>query len=501
MKILEAIQSHADRAPDAIALQSGNVSLSYQGLNLQIRSLARRLQDIGAKRMVLMLDNSIEWVLYDLAAMLAGIRNTPVPHYFTAQQILHVMDLACIDTVVCESNNQFFASLGFNNTKILWGKCILKRDTGQKMQAGEFSYQKVTFTSGTSGTPRGVCLSSACMDRVADALCVATGDSGIEKHLCLLPLATLLENIAGVYTPLAQGATSVLPSLKSTGLKGSSQLDIKRMIETINQYRPDSMIMLPQMLKHLLLAMDKGHRLEYSPKLIAVGGAHVAPALLNKAHDLGLPVFEGYGLSECASVVALNTPSAHRTGSVGKPLQHVDVSISSEGEILVKGTTMSGYLGEDKLSKRCWLKTGDIGHLDEDGYLFIDGRKKNVFITSYGRNVSPEWPETELTQSPVIIQAAVFGEDMPENCAVLVVTDNSIDDVMIQSAVDQANTRLPDYAQVRHWLRATEPFSPENGMLTANGRIIRENIQNQYVEFISQFRDREEMNGDHYEIL
>jgi len=218
-----------------------------------------------------------------------------------------------------------------------------------------------------------------------------------------------------------------------------------------------------------------------------VGGAPVAARLLQRAEALGLPVFEGYGLSECASVVALNTESEHRTDSVGKPLAHAQVRFAEDGEILVAGATLLGYTGDAPLQPGEFWPTGDIGYLDEQGFLHLTGRKKNIFITSFGRNVSPEWVERELTLHPAIAQAAVFGEARPWNVAVIVPRGNTPETVAaVSQAIAEANHVLPDYAQVKHWLPAQAPFLPQNGQLTANGRLKREAIWQIYQPPIEQ---------------
>jgi long-subunit acyl-CoA synthetase (AMP-forming) len=221
-----------------------------------------------------------------------------------------------------------------------------------------------------------------------------------------------------------------------------------------------------------------------------VGGAPVSPRLLAHALQLGVPAFEGYGLSECASVVSLNSPSGMKRGSLGKPLPHVRLSFSDKGEILVGGGNFLGYLGE-KPPAEPW-PTGDLGHLDEQGFLHLAGRKKSMFITSFGRNVSPEWVEGELTFSPAIAQAAVFGEARPFNVAVLTPAAGA-DAVAVQGAVDDANTRLPDYARIHQWIAAEQPFAVANQQLTANGRLKRESIRSAYLTKLESLY-QEEMN-------
>jgi long-subunit acyl-CoA synthetase (AMP-forming) len=326
------------------------------------------------------------------------------------------------------------------------------------------------------------------MDRVARSLAEATGSLGVRRHLCLLPLATLLENIAGVHAPLLAGAEVALPGQDETGLCGAAGLDVRQLIRCLQGYGPDSVILLPQMLAALVGAVEQGARLPTTLRFAAVGGGVVGLPLLERAGRAGIPVFEGYGLTECSSVVALNTPDARRPGSVGRPLPHCHVRIGDDGEVFARGATMEAYLGDEPLPSG-EIATGDIGHLDDDGFLYISGRKKNVLITSYGRNISPEWVEAALTATPSIAQAALFGDARPFNVAVVVPRANA-GVAAIEQDVDRVNRRLPDYARVRRFILAAAPFSPRDGTLTANGRIRRDRILGLYSDAIEAcYRD------------
>jgi len=137
-------------------------------------------------------------------------------------------------------------------------------------------------------------------------------------------------------------------------------------------------------------------------------------------------------------------------------------------------------LNGEKAPVQAAYATGDMGHLDEAGFLYIEGRKKHIFITSFGRNVSPEWVEREFSIEPAIAQICVFGEAKPFNVAVIVVRDGFGVKKNIVNAVAKANLRLPDYAQVRHWVIAGEPFTIENGLWTGTGRARRSAIYASY---------------------
>jgi long-chain acyl-CoA synthetase len=176
-----------------------------------------------------------------------------------------------------------------------------------------------------------------------------------------------------------------------------------------------------------------GGQLEY----FVCGGAPLDIDTVNFFESIGLPVYQGYGLAETSPVIATNGPTANRIGSVGKPLPGIEVKIADGGEILTRGPhVMRGYFGNDELTASVidadgWLHTGDIGHLDRDGFLFISGRKKNVIVLGSGKKVQPEELEAVLFEHPDIEEGCIVGvvaseglmKDSEEVCAIAVASD------------------------------------------------------------------------------
>ncbi len=473
--LLASIRQTAATCPDKIALQGAEDSLSYAALNQAITQAAEILNNQNILALGLLADNGLPWAVADLSALTADIPLVPIPLFFSPQQILHLLQDARLDGLLTDQPQQVAtlltsANIQFHPAGPCCGLHLIRLIGVAAPVMLPVGTAKITYTSGTTGEPKGVCLSLAQMEAVAVSLRDASLATPTDRHLCLTPLSTLLENIGGIYTPLMAGASSHLLPLQQVGLGGASSLDIARLLQALHQQRASSAILAPQMLQALVMAAENGAALPATLRFVAVGGASVAPSLLQRSQHLGIPVFEGYGLSECASVVALNTPLCNRPGSVGQPLPHVKVSIDDDGEVLVSGANFLGYLGETPPAQP--LPTGDLGHLDEAGFLHISGRKKSQFITSFGRNVAPEWVERELTLHPAIVQAAVFGEARCFNVAVLVLRAG-FSHLHIESAVKLANQILPDYARVTSWLVASTPFTPSNGQLTSNGRLRR----------------------------
>jgi long-chain acyl-CoA synthetase len=469
----QALHRHA-RLP---LLQHGSRHWSGQAILDTVSERVLQLQHLGARRVALALDNGAEWILWDLALLASGCINVPLPGFFSTAQQQHVLDSAGIDLAIGLLPT-LAAQTGFVP---LGGECWQRAP--EQVPAVHPGTAKITYTSGTTGQPKGVCLDAHAQLRVAKSLYQASRPCEVKRHLCVLPLATLLENIAGVYAPLLAGACINVRPMAEIGLHGSSEFDLLRFMTTLRDSQPNSLILLPQLLLALVTAAERGLSPPRSLRFIAVGGGHVAPQLLQRADALGLPVFEGYGLSECASVVTLNTPGARRAGSSGQTLPHADIRLASDGEVMIRGVHMLGYLGEAPHPDG-WLASGDLGQVNA-GFLTLHGRKKNQFVTAFGRNVNPEWVEAELVQQAPIAQAWLYGEAMPRNVAVLVPRFEPCPDETLTAAVAAVNAGLPDYARAHHWLRADARFTAANGLATSNGRLRRDALATHYHNTLS----------------
>lgn len=483
--IMRAIEYHAGVKPDSIALAGENCQVSYQELFNDLRSSNVDFGLRMAHVVGLAMDNCPCWAMLDLKLASTGLPCVPLPLFFSLGQILHAIRDAGVDCVITDQTEVYVTLLQSAGLEIvshhpheLYGKkfSVLFLCSDRVSSLPE-NTAKVTFTSGTTGEPKGVCLDEYSMMQVVLSLYKATKANDQDKHLSMLPLSTLLENIGGLYVSLIAGATCILPSMSSIGLLGACSLNSRKMITALSQYRPTSAILTPELLLGLVTAIECGEAKPESLRFVAVGGASISTHLLQRAQNLGLPVFEGYGLSECASVVAVNTPEACHPGSVGRPLPHIRIQVAEDGEILVSGNVLLGFAGNKPLSPRDFWPTGDIGYLDQNGFLFITGRKKNIFITSFGRNISPEWVERELVLHPAIAQVAVFGESRPFNVAVIVLMPGQEPiQIQMQEAIAQTNALLPDYARISRWVIADMPFTYKNGLATSNGRLRREEI-------------------------
>lgn len=459
------------RDPELPALEDG------RGGGLRCGELARAVSEAagalraqaeaaGSRVVALLADNGPAWAIVSLAAAEAGLALLPLPMFFTEAQMRHALATAGARLLVSDRPEAAAALVPGLPCGVVAGLLALELDLPAVALPGRTA--TITFTSGTTGEPKGVCLGARETWDTAAALRDATRMGPGDRHLAVLPLPVLLEEVGGLRRALLAGATTVLPPLADVGLSGSSGLHAPGLAAALRRERATSAILTPQMLAGLCDAVEAGGPLP-GLRFLGVGGAHVPVPVLRRARALGLPAHEGYGLTEMGSVVALNVPGSDRLGSVGQPLPHVLLRIAPDGEVLVRGPLHLGCLGRGApATQHGWLCTGDLGQLDEDGFLHVRGRKGHVFITSFGRNVSPEWVERELLGHPALAAAVVFGEGWPAPRAVLVPAPGRAGEV--DEAVTAANRRLPDYARVAAWLVADAPFSARNGLATANGR-------------------------------
>lgn len=457
------------------------LSLSGAALQQALHEAQTLVSGFGATTpLVLWADNCIDWLLTDLACLQAQQVLIPAPLFASSQQLQHLLVSTGAGFLLTDQPIDLASApwqelllVGQWRSLSIYQTSPAVRHGGFRMPAG---CQKITFTSGSTGEPKGVCLSAASQLTVAQSLVSRIGLT-TPRHLCLLPLSLLLENIAGVYAPLLAGGEVLLCRDQARGFAGSQLVQPQRLLALISQSQPDSLIVVPELLQLLVQAAQQGWPVPASLQFIAVGGAKVAVDMLREAAALRLPVYQGYGLSECGSVVALSTVSAtqgseQQLQSVGRVLPHLQVRIV-DGEIMVK-TPFLGYLGQAGVSAADWVATGDLGNFNEQGELVISGRRKNLLINSFGRNISPEWVEAELTKcskgnSVLATQAIVLGDSRPY-CVALLYANAAVSDAALADFVSRVNKTLPDYARVQAYHRLAQPLTQADGFLTSNGR-------------------------------
>jgi long-chain acyl-CoA synthetase len=384
----------------------------------------------------------------------------------------------------------------------------------------------IIYTSGTGGAPRGVMLPH----RAILSNCRGAFELVRPLHLCretylsFLPLSHAYEHTVGQFFLLSIGSTvaygrgaehlaadmmAVRPSVMAMVprmlevLRSRIQAQVARqpawrrwlfeLAMTVGQRRAEGRMTLLDRLADPLLErlVRKKVRARFGGRLrVAMsGGARLEPEVGRFFLGLGLEMLQGYGQTEAGPVISANTRGACRIDTVGRVLQGVELRIAEDGEILVRGElVMDGYWGQPQETAQVirdgWLHTGDIGVLDQDGFLRITDRKKDMIVLSGGENISPARIEGMLIAEAPIAQAVVFGEGRAGLVALLVAGEGC-DELGVAAAVAMVNTRLSVSERLRRHA-VVAPFTIDNGLLTATQKIRRNQVMAAYADTLKK---------------
>ena len=223
-------------------------------------------------------------------------------------------------------------------------------------------------------------------------------------------------------------------------------------------------------------------------KVFISGGAALSPEVGFFFNKIGFILLQGYGQTEASPLISCNTKQNNDPKTVGFPVKGVNVKISNDGEILVKGlNVMNGYWNDSSLTKKTiiknWLHTGDLGFFDNIGRLVINGRKKDLIVTSGGDNIAVHRIENLLCSQIEIDQAIVFGDNKPFLIAIIVKNDE-IKLADLKGVIENLNRKLNSIEKIKKYILAEKPFSYENGLLTQTQKIKREQVYKFYSEKI-----------------
>ena len=388
------------------------------------------------------------------------------------------------------------------------------------------------YTSGTGGRPKGVMLTHRSIQACINASIEILSEGGVEENqrfLSLLPLSHSYEHTAGMHLPIQTksevwycesaeqiGANlqEVSPSLmtavprlydvlherimRSIRTKGGFSETLFMETIRLGRKRLEGRTLLPHeffldLLLEKLIRQKIQARLGGKLKYFISGGAALNPEIGSFFMALGVKLLQGYGQTEASPVISANRPGKIKIETVGPPVAGVEVRFADDGEILVRGDLlMKGYWRDDHSTAATirdgWLYTGDIGSCDDDGYITITGRKKEIIVNSGGENIVPSRVEALLTIEPEIEQALVDGDRRPWLAAVIVpsaearaaaASDEALK-LLIAETVERANSRLSQIERVRRFIIADEGFTTENSQLTATLKVRRHVVRAEY---------------------
>ncbi len=445
--VFEALRRHAAERPDSVAFRDDNGTVTWDGLAGRVAGLACRLEDAPGT-VAIALPGGIDYVMADLALTLARKRQVALPFFFSAEQSAHVLRECGASAVIAADPGSFPG----RPLQVIASDAEPAAMTDYRGGA-----QRVIYTSGSSGQPKGVVIGDRQLDASLAALRGVIGAGPQDRHLSVLPMAQLLEQVCGIFLPILAGAEVVMRMEATRALLGGPLDGFTR---AMGEVAPTTSLLAPGLLARWVAELERAEtRAPESLRFVAVGGAASPAALIRAAEAVGIPVHEGYGLSECCSVVAMNRPGESLPGTVGPVLDGMDVRIV-DGEITVAGpTVMEGYLHGPPAPAR-W-HTGDRGRI-EDGRLVVDGRKDALLVTPAGRNISPEWVEARVNADPRIVSSALTLRENDGALVLIAVLARPVTAAEIAARLDD----LPDYARPTE-LILTDVSEP--GLLFAAG--------------------------------
>ena len=229
------------------------------------------------------------------------------------------------------------------------------------------------------------------------------------------------------------------------------------------------------------------------------GGAPLSRDIAEFFHAIDILVLEGYGLSEVTTAATVNRPSAFKFGTVGRPLPGVELRLAEDGEILIRSNTVfAGYFHDDEATRATiddegFVHTGDIGHIDEDGFLVITDRKKDIIVTAGGKNVAPQNLENELKAHKVISQAVVVGDRKPYIAALVTLDAEATNGLSeeaaqsaVQEAVDAVNEERSRYEQIKRFTIVPREFSADHDEVTPTLKLKRNVIIDHFSDEVAK---------------
>lgn len=465
--------------------------LNYRGIMENVREVRKGLWAEGfqGKHIALIGGSSVEWIESYLGIITGKTVAVPLDAMLPLEDLADLINRSDSEALFLSPKNQGLLE------GLLAGCPRLKKIWLLQEEPAEFSDGRVTCLGKLKETAGGAETEPGRPEAGDTATIIFTsGTTGKSKGV-MLTQGNLASNVLSVDFPLESGTVilSVLPvhhafCLVMDWLKGFSlgatvciNDSLMHMVKNMGIFKPEIILMVPLMVetiykrlsaagplipKKIVAAKAFGGNL----RIIITGGAHLDPFYIDKFADYGIDIFEGYGMSECSPVISSNTPKIHKPGSIGKPLSNAEISFEND-EILVRGSSvMKGYYKMPEETAETlrdgWLHTGDKGYLDEDGFLFINGRIKNLIILSNGENISPEEIENKLALGKLVGEVVVTGENNGLTARIypdqdVVKTKHMSEEKIrteLQAFLDKYNKSQPTYRQITGLVVRKNPF-------------------------------------------
>ncbi|MCD2104587.1 AMP-dependent synthetase/ligase [Rhodococcus erythropolis] len=528
----------ADRTPGRPSLREIGQSESLTCLEVadRVRNLASALVEAGVdvgERVAVLGRTSLDWVVLDLAVLAVGGVVVPVYPTSSPEQIRHI--------VADSGSTHFAAESEFDAERLRdagaatvlsfeavsqWSRSTSRITPDDRIAAvHRDDLAMIVYTSGTTGPAKGCMLSHRNMFAAAANTVVRTGDmfGGTADEPTVTALGLPLAHVFGqtiLFATLYGGSeTHLLPGIPDT-------------VAALPRIKPTFLALVPYALEKIRkaarphledgvedAAVSDGLTLLRSGKQASVavparpvlgmlggrlrsvisGGASLDDSTAGFYAGFGVDILNCYGMTESATAVTVNEPKTNRVGTVGRPIPGTTLAIAPDGEVLVRGANVTrGYWGaaadRSPVDADGWLHTGDIGELD-DGYLRITGRKKEILVTSGGKNVAPTPLEDRIRLHPLVSNAVVIGDGRAYVAALITLDPAAfgLDDALVraelQAAVDDANSLVSRAESIRQFRVLPVDFTVDSGLLTSSLKLKRAAIEAAFATEIADIYD------------
>ncbi len=556
------------------------VPISSQELYQKVVGVARVLRKWGltkGDRLAILSENRFEWAAVDFASLLLGVVVVPIYSTLTAQQTAYILRDSGAKVVVVSTEKQLEKVLSIRDqtavekvvvmdqvktadaTHIqrLMSEGPVERDPELDAYARTVTADdlaSIIYTSGTTGDSKGVQLShgnlTSNIQHSLDGFDVHPGQISISflplSHVTArhADIALLHRGVTLAYCPFIEQLPQVLMEVRPAifvavprvyekiysqvqqKAKGFPKRTLYRWALSVGQaHRPEILAgkapaSLRWKLADKLLYSKVRARMGGNAELFVSGGAPLGKELAEWYANIGIRIHEGYGLTETSPVIALNSPGAHKIGTVGRPLPNVEVQIAGDWEILVRGPSVfQAYWNRPEETRNAfvdgWFKTGDIGHLDDEGFLSVTDRKKDLLKTSGGKFIAPQPIENALKLNPMIGASVMLGDRRKFASVIISPNFPLLEDwarashimfstrkelvaepkvkALYEGIVGELNRSLARHETLKKVLLVPEEFTAEDGTLTATLKLRRKAIAERYRKQIDDLYEEAEV--------
>ncbi len=523
---VECFKHWVQHCPDKVYLRQPEGdqwhTLSWKQANEQVCAMAASLARFPeGSRIAIYSLNCAHWILADLAILMAG--HISVPIYPTANQktVSQIMDHSgscaifigklpvATQLPVFNEKVECFSFFSPRENTLYWDEMVaesIKQGLRcPEVEVNEQDLLTLVYTSGTTGQPKGVMLPYRAIFKAIECVGGVIKLTEDEKYFSYLPLAHIAERMVVEMNSLYHGGEiSFVESLDTfaknltdtepTIFFGVPRIWVKLMQGVqkrlggrwLSNVLLNTPILGGALKKKIIQGMGFG-KLKYAISAAAA----ISPEVIHWFKNLGVDIYEVYGLSETSGISNMNSPDGIKIGSVGRAIPESDIRLSEDGEVLIRSpNVMDGYYNAPDLTDIAiqdgWFRTGDLGVIDEEGYLSITGRAKEIFKSAKGKYISPTPIEAHLQPALAVEQLIVTGAELPQPVAIAVIIDETIwqdrktAQKKLQKIVQEVNVRLEPHERLSHLLIVKREWDIERGLMTPTLKLRRQQIEDLY---------------------